>query len=156
MVPPQRERKVLERSVHAIAEHARHAYAVIYEIHEDGLPGDGPTMLAAKRLRTQLLTHEGDLERGPDRLGCRTTMTPGRLCSGVKCGRAFAGRQPRACLSPPSPGGQARQRGQERAGLGIGRRSDDLRDRLALTRPPEGASGPPPNPGRPGPRTQRR
>jgi hypothetical protein len=59
----EREREILERSVHAIADHARDAYALIEELRAAGFPADGPTMLAAKRLRMQLLTTKGDLER---------------------------------------------------------------------------------------------
>jgi hypothetical protein len=58
-----REREILERSVHATAQHARDAYALIEEIHAAGFPANGPTMLAAKRLRMQLLTTKGALER---------------------------------------------------------------------------------------------
>jgi hypothetical protein len=59
----QREREVLERSVQSIAEHARDAYRLIEELEAAGFPPDGPTMLAAKRLRMELLTTKGDLER---------------------------------------------------------------------------------------------
>jgi hypothetical protein len=59
----QREGEILERSVHAIAQHARDAYALVEELYAAGFPGDGPTVLAAKRLRMQLLTTKGDLER---------------------------------------------------------------------------------------------
>jgi hypothetical protein len=63
VVTQQREREILERSVPAIAERARDAYSLIEELGAAGLPADGPTMLAAKRLRMQLLTTKGDLER---------------------------------------------------------------------------------------------
>ena len=53
----------MERSVHALAERARDAYDLIEELHAAGLAGNGPTMLAAKRLRMLLLQTKGDLER---------------------------------------------------------------------------------------------
>jgi hypothetical protein len=59
----QREREILEKTVHAIAERARDAYELIEEIEAAGLPADGPTMLAAKRLRMLLLQTKGELER---------------------------------------------------------------------------------------------
>jgi hypothetical protein len=64
----EREREVLERAVHAIADHARDAYALIDQIHEAGHPTDSQTMLAAKKLRMQLLTTKGELERELARL----------------------------------------------------------------------------------------
>ena len=54
---------MLERSIHAIAENARDAYRLIEELDAAGFPHDGPTMLAAKRLRMELLQTKGGLER---------------------------------------------------------------------------------------------
>ncbi len=58
-----REREVLERSVHALAKQAGAAYELIEELHEAGFGPSAPTMLAAKRLRVELLQTKGDLER---------------------------------------------------------------------------------------------
>jgi len=46
----QREREVLERSVHAITERARDAYALIEEIQAAGFPNNGPTVKAGRIL----------------------------------------------------------------------------------------------------------
>jgi hypothetical protein len=51
-----------------MAQHARDAYKLIEELESAGFPANGPTMLAAKRLRMQLLTTKGDLERELGRL----------------------------------------------------------------------------------------
>ena len=59
----QREREILERSVHAIAERARDAYDLIEELHDAGFGPVDPFMLAANRLRMLLLQTKGELER---------------------------------------------------------------------------------------------
>jgi hypothetical protein len=50
---PQREREILERSIHAIAQHARDAYALIEELHAAGFPPNGPAILQGLAERLQ-------------------------------------------------------------------------------------------------------
>jgi hypothetical protein len=63
MTTRQRGREILERSIHAIAENAQDAYRLIEKLDAAGFPHDGPTMLAAKHLRMELLQTKGGLER---------------------------------------------------------------------------------------------
>src|SRR5437763_1921376 len=59
----ERERRVLERAVSALAEKAMDAYQLVDELAQAGFrDGDG-VMLAAKKLRLELLRAKGDLER---------------------------------------------------------------------------------------------
>jgi hypothetical protein len=63
-----RERDILERSVHAIAEQAANTNKVIDEAMGAGLPADHPVTVAAKQLRMELLKVKADLERELGRL----------------------------------------------------------------------------------------
>ena len=58
-----RERDILERAVHAIAEHADKTNMVIDEAMEAGLTPDHPVTVAAKQVRLELLKVKADLER---------------------------------------------------------------------------------------------
>jgi hypothetical protein len=59
----ERERDVLERSVQAISEKVRHAYALVDEISDAGVPPDHRAMVMAKTLRFELVQIKSDLER---------------------------------------------------------------------------------------------
>ena len=59
----RRERDILDRSVHAIAEQAANTNRVIDEATEAGLAADHPVTVAAKQVRLELLKVKADLER---------------------------------------------------------------------------------------------
>ena len=59
----RRERDILERSVHAIAEQAANTNKVIDEAMDAGLAADHPVTVAAKQVRLELLRVKADLER---------------------------------------------------------------------------------------------
>ena len=58
-----RERHILERSVHAIAQQAANTNKVIDEAMEAGLAADRPVTVAAKQVRLELLEVKANLER---------------------------------------------------------------------------------------------
>ena len=58
-----RERNILERAVHSIAEQAANASKVVDEAMDAGLAADHPVTVAAKMLRLELLQVKADLER---------------------------------------------------------------------------------------------
>lgn len=58
-----RERDVLARAVHAVAEQAARTNTVIDEAMEAGLAADHPVTVAAKQVRLKLLNVKADLER---------------------------------------------------------------------------------------------
>ena len=58
-----RERDILERAVHSIAEQAANTNKVIDEALAAGLPSDHPVPLQARMLRLELLRVKADLER---------------------------------------------------------------------------------------------
>jgi hypothetical protein len=60
---PQRERDILERAVHAIAQQTANTNRVIDEAREVGLAADHPVTLQAKLIRLELLKVKADLER---------------------------------------------------------------------------------------------
>jgi hypothetical protein len=112
------EREILERSIHAIAQHARDAYALVEELDAAGFPPDGPTVLAAKRLRMQPLTTKGDLERELGRFvrDCRrcqrtgTAFDAGDLLTRIESelGWPPAEDEPPTTPPRPDPGASAR------------------------------------------------
>ena len=55
----RRERDILERAVHSIAERASQASAVVDEAHNAGLDGSHPVTLQAKMLRFETPEREG-------------------------------------------------------------------------------------------------
>ena len=59
----RRERDILERAVHAIAEQAANTNKVIDEAMDAGLAADHPVTVAAKQVRLELLKVKADLER---------------------------------------------------------------------------------------------
>ena len=59
----RRERDILDRSVHAIAEQAANTNRVVDEAMEAGLAADHPVTVAAKQVRLELLKVKADLER---------------------------------------------------------------------------------------------
>jgi hypothetical protein len=59
----RRERDVLERAVHAVAEQAAKTSTVIDEAMEAGLAADHPVTVGAKQVRLELLNVKADLER---------------------------------------------------------------------------------------------
>jgi hypothetical protein len=64
----RKERDILERAVHSIAERASQASAVVDEAYNAGLDGTHPVTLQAKMLRLELLNAKADLERELGRL----------------------------------------------------------------------------------------
>jgi hypothetical protein len=58
-----RERDILERSVHAVAEQAAKADNLVDEAFAAGCDGSNPVVVHAKILRLELLNVKGDLER---------------------------------------------------------------------------------------------
>ncbi len=66
VVTRKRERTILERSVHAIASHARDAYALIEQLHAFGLSGDGPD-----HARGQTAPHGATHDEGRAGVGAR-------------------------------------------------------------------------------------
>jgi ATP-dependent protease HslVU (ClpYQ) peptidase subunit len=62
-VATRKERDVLEEAVRAIAERAADAYALIEELAQAGVSPEHDLMNAAKRLRIELLTTKGEIER---------------------------------------------------------------------------------------------
>jgi hypothetical protein len=64
----RRERDILERAVHAVAEQAQKANDIVDEAHAAGLDGSHPVTLQAKMLRLELLNVKADLERELGRL----------------------------------------------------------------------------------------
>ena len=59
----QRQRDVLERAVHAIAEQAANTNNVIEEATDAGLVANHPLTVAVKQVRLELLKVKADLER---------------------------------------------------------------------------------------------
>jgi hypothetical protein len=59
-----RDRDILERAVHAIAEQAANTNKVIDEAMEAGPAADHPVTVTAKLLRLELLKTKAELERG--------------------------------------------------------------------------------------------
>lgn len=73
----RRERDVLERAVHAVAEQAAKTNVVIDEAMDAGIAADHPGIVAAKQVRLELLNVKADLERelgqsGPQLQGLRS------------------------------------------------------------------------------------
>jgi hypothetical protein len=52
----RQERDILERTVHAVAEQAKKASAVVDEANNAGLDGSHPVTVQAKLLRLELVT----------------------------------------------------------------------------------------------------
>jgi hypothetical protein len=59
----QRERHILERAIHSIAEQAANTNGIVEEAIQAGLPADHPVTVATKMLRQELLQVKADLER---------------------------------------------------------------------------------------------
>jgi hypothetical protein len=84
------EREVLERAVQRVTEQAANANAIVDEAMDAGLDGSGPFVINIKRLRAELLSVKGELERELEKvvLDCaacgKTIHYVGRL--GVRAG----------------------------------------------------------------------
>jgi hypothetical protein len=59
----RREREILERSVHAVAEQAAKTDNLVDELLEAGADASDPIVVDAKLIRLELLRVKGDLER---------------------------------------------------------------------------------------------
>jgi hypothetical protein len=59
----RRERDVLERAVHAVAEQAANTNKVVDEAMDAGLASDHPVNISPKQARLELLRVKADLER---------------------------------------------------------------------------------------------
>lgn len=64
----RRERDVLERAAHAVAEQAAKVDRVVAEALDAGLDGSAPVTVAAKTVRIELLSVKAELERQLGRL----------------------------------------------------------------------------------------
>jgi hypothetical protein len=64
----RREHDILERAVHAVADQAKNANAIVDGAHNAALDGSNPVTLQAKMLRLEYLNVKADLERELGRL----------------------------------------------------------------------------------------
>ena len=87
------DREILERTVRAIADRARDANRVVEDAHAVDPKDDSGLVAAAKRLRIELLTMKGQLERELGRLllHCRRCNRRGHWVSGVWAGARALG-----------------------------------------------------------------
>jgi hypothetical protein len=79
------EREVLERAVQRVTEQAANADAIVDEATDAGLDGSEPLVVNVKRLRAELLSGKGDLERELERevLDCVVCGVPAHYVGGL-------------------------------------------------------------------------